>query len=218
MKLIVLAAGDAFEVDGFNKLLIKHPDTRKTIIEQYSDFFKVSKIEIVVGYRAMEVMSQYPEYTYHYNKNWQHTGNGYSLALALDGSPCYIVSCDFFLTRDLLQKMDDFPNCLIVKRTENRQPNSVNASVGEGGEVSKIYQGKCSALDPAVTGIFKVCDSSVLAEWKRRCLQFPRLFAAENLPTEIVKIEAVEIQDEELIEINFPEDYIRISNEFRSGS
>ena len=114
--------------------------------------------------------------------------------------------------------MDDFPNCLIVKRTENRQPNSVNASVGEGGEVSKIYQGKCSALDPAVTGIFKVCDSSVLAEWKRRCLQFPRLFAAENLPTEIVKIEAVEIQDEELIEINFPEDYIRISNEFRSGS
>lgn len=217
MKLIVLAAGDAFEVDGFNKLLIKHPNTRKTIIEQYSDFFDVSEIEIVVGYRAMEVMNQYPDYRYHYNRKWQHTGNSYSLSLALDGAPCYIVSCDFFLTRDLLQKMDAHPNCLIVKRTENRQPNSVNASVTVDGEVSKIYQGKCSALDPAVTGIFKVCDSSLLAEWKRRCLQFPRLFAAENLPQDIVKIAAVEILDDELIEINFPEDYIRISNEFRRG-
>ncbi len=70
MKLIVLAAGDSFAIDGFNKLMIREPKSRKTILELYQEIFDVSAIEIVVGYKALELMNTYPEFTYHYNKNW----------------------------------------------------------------------------------------------------------------------------------------------------
>ena len=33
MKLIILAAGDAFELDGYSKLLINHPKEKKNILE-----------------------------------------------------------------------------------------------------------------------------------------------------------------------------------------
>jgi choline kinase len=216
MKLIVLAGGDSFEVDGFNKLLIRHPFTKKTIIEQYSEFFETSEIEIVVGYRALEIMNTFPMYKYHYNQKWQHTGNSYSLALALNREPCYVMSSDFFLGEGVKNKIEAYENCIIGKRTENRLPNSINGSVDEKGNAAKIYRGKCENLDPALPGIFKISDPEILIEWKSRCLDSPRLFCAENLPIERFDIPVLEIMDDELIEINFPQDFIRLLDEFRS--
>ena len=39
MKLIVLAAGDSFELDGFNKLLINYPKYNKNYYDQYKMIF-----------------------------------------------------------------------------------------------------------------------------------------------------------------------------------
>ena len=57
MKLIILAAGDSFELDGFNKLTIKHPKYKMSIIEIYRKVFKVDKIQVIVGFRAMNIMN-----------------------------------------------------------------------------------------------------------------------------------------------------------------
>ncbi len=87
MKIIVLDAGDAYELDGFNKLLIKNPKNKKTILEHYEEYFFNKKIEIVVGYKAIEVMNQYPNFDYIYNAKWHTTSSSYSLALALKKTP-----------------------------------------------------------------------------------------------------------------------------------
>ena len=59
MKLIILAAGDAFELDGYSKLLINHPREKKNILELYSEVFDVKDIIIVVGFKAIEIMNKY---------------------------------------------------------------------------------------------------------------------------------------------------------------
>ena len=56
MKLIILAAGDAFELDGYSKLLINHPKEKKNILELYSEVFDVKDIVIVVGFKAIEII------------------------------------------------------------------------------------------------------------------------------------------------------------------
>ena len=69
MKLIILAAGDSFELNGFNKLLLKNPLTRETILDQYIRFFKPTSIKIVLGYKAIDIMNEFPNYDYIINEN-----------------------------------------------------------------------------------------------------------------------------------------------------
>ena len=64
MKLIILAAGDSFELNGFNKLLLKNPLTRETILDQYIRFFKPTSIKIVLGYKAIDIMNEFPNFDY----------------------------------------------------------------------------------------------------------------------------------------------------------
>ena len=121
MKLIVLDAGDSFELDGFNKLLIKHPTTKKTILDTYIDLFKPSEIERVVGYRAMEIMTEYPSLNYIFNSKWQTTNNSYSLSLSLSETPCYIISSDLFINQNLINKLNLHDNCLVAMNNENKK-------------------------------------------------------------------------------------------------
>jgi hypothetical protein len=209
MKLIILDAGDAFELDGYNKLLIKHPVKNKRIIELYKEYFNVEKIEIVVGYKAIEIMNLYPELSYKYNKNWQTTSSGYSLSLALSDEPCYIVPSDFILDKETVDLMSEHDNCALIKCTENRRPSSLNSRVSSDGEIESIYRGQSRNNDPELTGVFKVSDKSLLLEWRKRCVLNPQGYAGENLPLgEICNIISVEATNK-TFEINTPEDYIQ---------
>ena len=119
MKLIILAAGDSFELDGFNKLLINHPNHKKTILELYTSFFDVDKVEIVVGNKSLEIMNAYPNYDYIYNKKWQTTGSAYSLSLALTNEPCYVISSDFLIEIEKAKGLLENDNYALIKNSES---------------------------------------------------------------------------------------------------
>jgi choline kinase len=211
MKLIVLDAGDSFELDGFNKLLLKNPSTHKTIIEEYIEKYKLKEIDIVVGYNAISIMNAYPHLNYIYNNKWQVTNNSYSLSLALNENPCIVTSCDFFISSSLVHKINQFDNCIVIKRSENKRLESINVSLDNSQHVNKIYRGKSKGNDHEMMGIFKVTDTAILKQWKKNCLNSSHLFIGENLPiTE--RINVVTAEKDEIYEINSTLDYINYIN------
>ena len=213
MKLIILDAGDAFELDGYNKLLINHPGKSKRIIELYAEYFGTEKVEIVVGYKAMDVMNLYPKFSYKYNKNWQTTSSGYSLSLALSDEPCFVVPSDFILDESTVEKMSAYDNCALIKYTENRRPSSLNAQLSNEGKVESIYRGHSRNNDPEITGVFKISDVNLLSEWRKRCVLDPHGYAGENLPFDLgCNVMSVTATDK-TFEINTPEDYIQFLRE-----
>ena len=64
MRVIILAAGQAVQLDGYNKLLIKDPSTKKTILDMYLEAFQGHDVTIVLGYRAINVMHEYGDLNY----------------------------------------------------------------------------------------------------------------------------------------------------------
>ena len=209
MKLIILAAGDSFELDGFNKLMINHPKYDKSIIELYEEFFDVDTIEIVVGYRAIEIMNAYPKYDYIFNKNWQTTGSAYSLSLALTDEPCYVISSDFLIDIEKAQKLLSEENYAVIKKSESRRLTSLNAKIDSDIlKVEEVYRGKAYNNDPEMLGIFKISNLDVLRLWKRNCITNSNSYAGETLPYTDQDISAIYLDDKMITEINTPEDYI----------
>ena len=207
MKLIILAAGDSFELDGFNKLMINHPKYNKSIIELYEEIFDVDKIEIVVGYRAIEIMNAHPKYNYIFNKKWQTTGSAYSLSLALTDEPCYVISSDFLIEKEFFKKVLFKDNSCVIKYSESRRLTSLNSRINTDlSKVIEVYRGKSYNNDPELLGIFKVSDKNLLRLWKRNSIMNPNLYAGETLPYD--DIYTLSIEDNVITEINTPEDYI----------
>jgi CTP:molybdopterin cytidylyltransferase MocA len=183
-RLIVLAAGEGLQLDGFNKALIRHPRTRERVLDQYLRLFGASKVTVVVGYRAIEIMHRYPQLHYVYNSSWRLTGNAYSLGLALDASPCFVLSADFFLDE------------AVIDRMRSATPNAVIA-----------------ASDPEAPGIFKIESPALLREWKARCIEHSNLFALQNLPLDhggADQVFAAPLGDARLFEVNTPLDYLNL--------
>ena len=207
MRLIVLAAGDSFELDGFNKLLIKNPITKRTILEEYSKVFEAESITIVVGYKAMDVMSQYPQYDYIYNKKWQTTGSAYSLSLALSEEPCVVIESDFLISESVKKNLTQLQKFVVIKHSESRRLASFNAVV-EGTSIKRIYKGKSNGDDPELLGLFKENDPEILREWKKNGIKNPHQYIGESYPYEITEIPYLAVGDKEIIEINTPNDFI----------
>ena len=207
MKLIILAAGDAFELDGYSKLLINHPKEKKNILELYSEFFDVKDIIVVVGFKAIEIMNKYPQFTYIYNKKWQTSGSSFSLSLALDDEPCYVVSSDILIDKQTIDSISNYENCALIKYTDNKRPSSINVSI-ENNQINNIYSGLSQKNDPELLGVYKISDTSLLRKWRRNCVVDYQLYAGENLP--IVNNVPIDIHEasNNVFEINTPEDYI----------
>ena len=178
MKLIILAAGDAFELDGYSKLLINHPREKKNILELYSEVFDVKDIIIVVGFKAIEIMNKYPQFTYIYNKKWQTSGSSFSLSLALDNEPCYVVSSDILLDKNTIDSISEYENCALVKYSENKRPSSINVNI-EDNKINSIYSGLSQNNDPELLGVYKISNSSLLKGWKRNCVINYELYEGE---------------------------------------
>lgn len=209
MKLIILAAGDSFELDGFNKLMINHPKYKKSIIELYEDFFDVDSIEIVVGYKAIEIMNSYPNYKYIFNKKWQTTGSGYSLSLALTSEPCYVISSDFLIDVEKSKFLLERDNYAVIKNSESRRLSSLNVKLdSNNSSIVDVYRGKSYKNDPEILGVFKISDPNILRIWKKNGIENPNFYAGESLPFLNNKISVLTIGRDEITEINTPEDYI----------
>ena len=208
MKLIILAAGDAFELDGYSKLLINHPIENKNILEIYSEVFSVKDIIIVVGFKAIEVMNKYPQFTYIYNKKWQTSGSSFSLSLALDDEPCYVVSSDILLDKKTIDSISKYENCALIKYSDNKRQSSINTKI-EDNQINGIYSGLSQNNDPELLGVYKISNISLLKEWKKNCVINYQSYAGENLPlVKDIPIDTFEASDN-VFEINTPEDYIK---------
>jgi len=215
MRVIVLAAGQGFQLDGFNKLLIRDPIDNKLIIEKYRDAFDGMDITIVLGYRAINVMNTYQDFNYIYNSDWAVTNNSYSLNLSLNEEPCYVVSGDLFIEPELIKMLEDSgPNLVLTQNRASRSLNALNVSSDNNGNIKELYQGKLrEANDPEAIGIFKISAPEILKKWRRNCREYGNLFVGQNLPYDLKSpILSVDIQDQRLDEINTPLDYIRLIN------
>lgn len=206
-RLIILAAGQGFKLDGFVKLLIKHPISGETIMDRYLRLFADYDITVVVGYKAVEIMSQYPGLDYVYNDQWRITGNSYGLYQALDERPCVVISSDLLFDEDMVQLIELSPtDSVFVVNSENKGVNTVRCRTTDG-KIEKFYMGEAEQDDPESIGIFKITNPQVLKEWKRQCLDNKNVFAGLNLPLDY-GLKAVDKGAIGYYEINTPLDYI----------
>src|SRR3990167_4505263 len=180
MRVIALAAGQGFQLDGLNKCLIRDPLDGRRIIDKIIRAFPNYPITIVVGYQAVRVMQDYPQLNYVYNQDWGMTNNSYSLGLALTDEPCYILSSDLIFEPELIMAMEKAPeNIILTEQRENRTLTAINCIL-DGQRVIETYQGALrQQQDPEAIGIFKISNSKILHEWKQNCLQYRNLFIGQ---------------------------------------
>lgn len=214
MKLIILAAGDSFELNGFNKLLLKNPLTRETILDQYIRFFKPTSIKIVLGYKAIDIMNEFPNFDYIINENWQTTGSAYSLYLALNKEPCYVISSDLFFSKSLHEKvLNKFDNHICSVKSESKRLTSLNAKVSNN-IVSEVYRGKSKNDDFELVNFFKITNPAILNSWKKNCKNNPEAYVGELLPYFEYEISNISVDKSDLYEINTNLDFINYLNKY----
>src|ERR1700733_10391945 len=86
-NVIILAAGKSLQLDGISKALIRHPATGKTVLDYAVEAFAGKRITVVVGFRAIHIMQNYPRLRFVHNPDWALTNNAMSLGLALGNLP-----------------------------------------------------------------------------------------------------------------------------------
>jgi choline kinase len=212
LRVIVLAAGEGLQLDGFTKALIRHPETGESVIEQYLRLFAGYELSVVVGYRAIELMHRYPRLHYVYNHNWRLTGNAYSLALALDERPALVLSSDLFMADAIAQRLLNGPeNVVLTRARENRPQNGLNLRLNGDGTLAKVYRGTPERPhDPEAPGVFKISDPTLLRLWKRSASDNGNLFALETLPLDREPLHTVDVGGDFFHEVNSPTDYLAL--------
>ena len=214
MKLIILAAGDSFELNGFNKLLLKNPLTRETILDQYIRFFKPTSIKIVLGYKAIDIMNEFPNFDYIINENWQTTGSAYSLYLALNKEPCYVISSDLFFSKSLPEKvLNKFDNHICTVKSESKRLTSLNTKVSNN-LVNEVYRGRSNKDDFELVNFFKIINPDILNLWKKNCKNNPEAYVGELLPYSEFEISNISVDKSDLFEINTHLDFINYLNKY----
>jgi choline kinase len=213
LRVIVLAAGQGYQLDGFNKLLIKHPIDGKCIVERYLEAFKGKNITFVVGYRAINVMHSYPRLDYVYNDSWAVTNNSYSLSLAISDEPCYVLSGDLLFNPELISKLDvSAPDLVVSQMRNNRTLSAINIAINKNQVINEAYQGKLKSVNhPEAVGIFKISNPKLLASWKRNCIEYGNLFVGQNIPFEEgIDVLSYDLLNFKIDEVNTVMDYMRL--------
>lgn len=212
MRVIILAAGQGFLLDGMVKCLVRAPHDGRPLLERAAEAFAGHKITVVVGYRAVAVMEAFPDLDYVYNPDWATTNNSHSLGLALNDEPAYVLSSDLVFEPGLIRELDaGAADLVLTERRENRILTSVNCAL-EGDRVREFYVGPLrSPNDPEAVGLFKISDRTLLRQWKRNCLKHGNLFVGQNLPVGASEadIRAHDLGAHLFYEINSPADYLR---------
>jgi choline kinase len=218
VRLVVLAAGQGFKLDGVNKILMRDPGTREPLLARYQRLFAGHQITVVGGFQAVRVMEEFPEVDYVYNDAWSITGNSYSLSLALDDRPAVVLSGDLFFDEALVGLIEAAPaDAVLVQRSENKQAHSIRARV-DGGRVEALYLGEPQrAEDVETLGIYKLSDPALLRGWKRACATNRSVFAGINLPLDGAPVAAVDRQAAFFHEVNTPLDYLALIQRRRAG-
>ncbi len=211
-RAIVLAAGRSSQLDGVNKVLVRHPATGKTVLDYAIEAFAGARVTVVVGFRAVQIMQEYPQLHFVHNPDWALTNNAMSLALALTDEPTYVVSGDIFVGRELITRLDEAPADLVLTSDrEKRSLSAVHCVVDDIGRVTETYQGRVRDMaHPEAVGLFKMSSAAGLREWQQRCLKHANLFAGQVMPCDVAEVHAEPLGDELYYEVNTPTDYLEL--------
>ena len=217
MRLVVLAAGQGFRLDGFHKLRMRDPRTGEPLLERFRRLFAGWELSVVIGYQAIALMNDFPDFDYVYNEHWSITGNSYSLSLALDDRPLVAISSDLFFDDDLVELIAGAPgDAVFVQRSENKQAHSVRCHADDG-RVTDLYLGDArSPADTETIGVYKVSDPTLLRTWKRACAHNRSVFCGINLPIAEGRFAAVDKGDRFLHEVNTHLDYLTLIKRVRT--
>jgi choline kinase len=216
-RAIILAAGRGHQLDGVNKVLIRHPKNGKSILDHAIDAFEGKRITVVVGFRAIQIMEQYPNLDYVINYDWAITNNAMSLGLAINSQPTYVVSGDIFFEKSLIQYLDQSEdNLALTALRENRALSAIHCVCDQRNVILETYQGPVrDVAHPEAIGMFKICDPGLLKDWKKNCMKYGNLFVGQTLPCHGAPIQSVPLADEVYEEINTPSDYLRFVERVR---
>ncbi|WP_446810840.1 NTP transferase domain-containing protein [Methylomonas sp. 2BW1-5-20] len=211
-KAIILAAGQGFQLDGVNKVLVRHPETGKTILDHALEAFEGKDITVVVGFRAIQIMESYPRLNFVINPDWALTNNAMSLGLALTEEPTYVVSGDIFFSKSLISMLDAAPeNLALTENRENRSLTAIHCVTNTSGLICETYQGPIRNIEhPEAIGLFKISEPKTLQEWRRLCIRHGNLFAGQILPCHHAPIHSQLLGSHAFEEINTPADYLRL--------
>ena len=211
--LVILAAGHSVGADGVIKCLLKHPVTRKNILETAEEVFPDFEVRVVVGYRALEVVSAFPHFSYAVNDEWSFSGNAHSLALAMRKRKTLVLSGDLFVSREMMEIVrENFEKSFaITEKTERRRGNAINFKVNEENKIISQYSGKMETVrDPESLGAFWIGDPDIADLWIKKCQENPNLFAAECLPFEKASVFSVEGSSSLVSEITDVRDFLSL--------
>jgi choline kinase len=211
-NVIILAAGKSQQLDGISKALIRHPGTGRTVLDHAIEAFAGKRITVVVGFRAIHIMQNYPRLRYVHNPDWALTNNALSLGLALGDAPTYVVSGDIFMERGLIERLDRAaPDLALTSDREKRSLSAIHCVTDREHAIVETYQGPVREMThPESVGLFKISSPTLLRTWQRRCVQHANLFAGQLLPCQEGPIDSVALQDEPFHEINTPCDYLEL--------
>ncbi len=211
-RAIVLAAGRSLQLDGVSKVLVRHPTTGRTVLDYAIEAFAGARVTVVVGFRAVQIMQDYPQLDFVHNPDWVLTNNAMSLALALTDQPTYVVSGDIFIGGELIARLDEAgPDLVLTSDREKRSLSAVHCMVDDTGRVTETYQGPVRTMaDPEAVGLFKMSSAAGLRQWQQRCLKHANLFAGQLMPCDAAEVHAEPLRDELYFEVNTPTDYLEL--------
>lgn len=214
-NLLILAAGRGIGLDGFHKLNLVSPSDKRTVLARYRQQI-CDSVTIVVGYRAPEIMSKYPDLSYAHNYRWFETGSSFSASLGLDKSPVIVLPSDLFLDEQAAEIVrGSSGNVIFTSRTENRPQTAVNVQSSDG-RILDVYQGpKRRGEDTEFRGIVRIEDADLLNKVRETCVQNESGAFFESLLPHIDQFEEQDLQGE-VWEINSVEDYMEFFQADRS--
>lgn len=216
MKLIILAAGIGSRLgQGLPKALVEINNSQTILdmqIEHFRDIVGIDNIIVLVGFKKEKIMEMYPELTYIYNPKFRTTNTSKSLLLALKEiyeEDVVFINGDVVFTYQTARIISECRSTSFMVNSESTADEEVKYKLDAQGYICELSKQVVNAYGEAV-GI-NFIGSKDLELVKKELLAvddmdyFEKAFENLILNGEVT-ISPVDIKDEFVKEIDFPED------------
>lgn len=212
-KILVLAAGRGLSMDGIHKLKLTVPGSSETIKERIIRQFQ-EELSIVVGYRAAELISEWPDQNFIYNHHWFETGSAISAALGLrsmaEADGVTIIPSDLIFSNEIAKIInEEVEDTIFLCNTENRSKASVNVKLHEGKIIGHYRGAKRDSRDLEAIGVAKLSNKESIRVVANKCENDNSLYFVEGLLNSDLSLKALELPFD-YFEINSVEDYYQL--------
>tara|TARA_Y100001935_G_C17297706_1_gene507169 strand:+ start:592 stop:1269 length:678 start_codon:yes stop_codon:yes gene_type:complete len=219
-NILILAAGRGLAMDGIHKLKLSVPKTKENLKTRLERQFSTN-LNVVIGYKGAEILSEWPEINFSYNHKWYETGSSISALIGLEKIqnqlPIIIMPCDLILSDSAVNKvLESEGDVVFLKQRENRSESSLNC-ITDSGKIVDSYRGqKRNNNDLEAIGIVKISSQKCLTSLLHHNSESENSFFVEYAVEAFDHFLSVEILDA-VYEVNSVEDYLSLwetSNDF----